>query len=192
MDRWKASRRFRKTRATSARGKRPALPQTELGGGLAPALTSERARTLALLLMAGLSPSEAVCYFLPERGGHMSAKLIATIAARWMRHRETTRAIDALNGGAWHTLAADDRIRLALDKHYAELARFLYTHDYQAALSKEDISKFQQAREALEAKLDGREGDNPFEQFLEDLKTGKAKLHPARMATPAPLSGVEN
>jgi hypothetical protein len=69
-----------------------------------------------------------------------------------------------------------EKIRYSIDRHYAQMAYYLYTHNY-SELTAAEKSKADTARQVLEAKLAGRAGkETPLEAFTRDLLEGKLKL----------------
>lgn len=126
-----------------------------------PQLTPEIAHELALMLHAGLEPFDALHYILPD----IDSERLISVAKLWAKSAALFDAVNELNGGAWQTLEPQKRYEIALDKHYAELARFLYTRSYADLVGKE-FDKAVEARRALEAKIAGRSGsDDPLTKF---------------------------
>jgi hypothetical protein len=123
------------------------------------------------MLNAGMPVEHIMTYFLPDSTpGERSS-----VAAGWTRSRLLQDAIKELQGDEWHLLSLDDRIQKSIDKHYSELAYFLYTHNYSDASGMEK-TKSDTARVVLETKLAGNAGKNdPLSQFYSDLKAGKIK-----------------
>lgn len=90
-------------------------------------------------------------------------------------------AINTFNGGLWQELDTDRRLVIARDKAYAELAHFIYSHDY-AKLEGLDLKKYNDAREAIVEHLKGGEDeDSPFKQALKDI-AAKMKEPPQSVA----------
>lgn len=137
--------------------------------------TPDQAKQFALMLHVGLPPTEAVLYFLPPDDAADPAIVAATVRA-WTTARDTLREQQRLQGGRWEDMSLDQRIQTSLDKHYAEKAYFLYSRHF-AELSGQELTKAQEARKVLEAKLAGTSGKlDPLAQFWDDLKTGRVKL----------------
>ena len=140
--------------------------------------TEEQAFEFAKLLRAGVPQPDALCYVL----GAVEPGLIELALPRWLRSRLVVDALATLNGGRWPALESDARLDIALDKHYAELAHYLYTHDYDGADAKQ-MRKLDTARESLERLRVGRMQENsPFVKFLRQL------LVPATGTTPLALA----
>lgn len=127
--------------------------------------SDEQALEFAKLLRSGVPQPDALAYVL----GTVEAGYIDLALPRWMRAKNVVEALATLNGGRWPALEPDARLDIALDKHYAELAHFLYTHDYETAEGR-DLGKINAAREALEKLRTGRlEQSSPFVKFLRTL-----------------------
>lgn len=146
--------------------------------------TETQAMEFAKLLRSGVPQPDALCYVL----GTVDAPVVEAALPRWMRSRHTIDALATLNGGRWPALEPDRRLDIALDKHYAEQAHFLYTHDYESAAGR-DLAKINIARESLERLRTGRmEQQSPFMKFLAQLL--KPKSETGTLPGPnAPTSG---
>lgn len=135
-------------------------------------LTRSQARDFARMLTAGLPATEAVLYFVAE-SEELSAEAITRLAWTWQRSADVLAAIADLNGGAWVDLPEDRRLAVALDKHFAELAYYLYTTSFTTAAGAE-LGKLNTARQALRDKLaGGMDEDSPLARFMRDLIEGK-------------------
>lgn len=141
----------------------------------------EQARQFALMLSSGAPSHEAIRYFLPEDAREIiSSSSIAAITDKWMRSKLVQKEIVILQGGEWEDLSIGEKLQLAIDKTYVEMAYFLYTRNY-VDLDGPSKAKADTCRVALEAKLAGTAGKlNAVEQFWLDVQSGKVKL-----ATPA-------
>ena len=102
-------------------------------------------------------------------------------------------AINELQGGEWHTLEPEKRLQLALDKHLAELAHLLYTHQYDGAdavlTSKMDTAAKRLTEYLTESPDDS---ESPWRRFVEDFMKGKLSdielpSIPVAVAVAAPL-----
>jgi hypothetical protein len=143
------------------------------------------------LLHAGLPQLKAMAYLVPEYDRTVSKTMRAGWRRRWMNDPLLLDAAKRLNGGEWVSLDPERRLEIALDKHYAELAYFLYTHDY-ADLEEVDLKKADVAREALAAKLNAADAegeDAPFTRFMRDLMEGKvAAVRPPQLPASEPAT----
>lgn len=148
--------------------------------------TEEQARQFALMVHAGLPPSEAMQYFIASE----DPKELAETTRKWQRSRLVGRAQADLMGKQWQTMTLEEMCRYALDRHYAQLAYLLLsTHYSEVALPEKN--KLDTARTAIEARLAGTAGKGDgFAQFLDDLRTGRVKLaKPFAMNGPAQALG---
>jgi hypothetical protein len=120
----------------------------------------------ALMLQAGMPPEDIIAYFLPDaEPGHK-----ATVLSNWLRSRQLQEAVKDIQGKEWQLMSNEERIQRALDKHYAELAYFLYTHNY-SAVAGLDKTKADTARSVLETKLAGLAGKtNAIDRWWEEMK----------------------
>jgi hypothetical protein len=142
-----------------------------------PRPTKDQAEQFALMLSVGLPPNEAILYFIPEEDAS-DPSLVVAYRDRWLSSPQVRAELNRLQGGSWEAMPLQARIQTALDKHYAEKAYFLYSHNY-SELSGAELSKAQEARKVLEAKMAGTSGKvDALSQFLDDLRTGKAKVGP--------------
>ena len=124
------------------------------------------------MLQAGLPASEAILYFTetsdPQELAHMLRK--------WMTSKAVKEATSQLLGKSWTEMTLEEKIKTATDNHYAQLAYFLFSHNY-SDLGQVDKAKADTARQALEAKLAGVAGKgDALSQFFHDINTGKIKL----------------
>lgn len=145
--------------------------------------SEEEAVAFANMLHVGLPPRDAILYFLEEDEAE-DPTLVSEMIRVWSRSRRVGKEIERLQGGSWEALSLDQRIRVALDKHYAEKAYFLYSHTW-GDVSGIDLTKLQESRKVLEAKMAGTSGKlDPLAQFYDDLKNGKVKLNQPTMVPP--------
>jgi hypothetical protein len=96
-----------------------------------PVLTESIAMEFAKLTASGVPPFRAVEYFAASYCARVTAQDRRQWAQDLVKHPLVIHAQAILNGGEWHTLDRDRRLQIALDKHLAELARYLYTHTYE-------------------------------------------------------------
>ena len=138
----------------------------------------DQANQFAIMLASGAPAREAIRYFLPaeEDGEVLTGKQIDSLASRWLADREVERVYHTLTGGEWTSLSPEQKIRAAIDKHYVEMAYFLYSRNYVDLIGPEK-AKADTCRAALEAKLAGTAGKlSAVEQFWSDVTSGKIKL----------------
>ena len=129
-------------------------------------LNEFEAQQFALLLFAGVPPAAVATSLLPPDATETE---VETAAQEWPRQRVVLTAIEKLSGGQWQDLRKEERLQLAIEKHYAEMAYFLWTHNY-ADLQGPDRSKADTCRAALEAKLAGTAGKgNALERLYEEI-----------------------
>jgi hypothetical protein len=142
--------------------------------------TDEECKQFAVMVHAGLPPTEAILYFRQTD----DSKLLATLTRLWQRSRGVGRALAQLMGKSWQAMTLEERCKYALDQHYSQLAYLLYSQHY-AEVAQGDKSKLDTARTAIEAKLAGTAGKGaPLDQFFEDLRSGRLKLAPKALTMP--------
>lgn len=135
--------------------------------------TQEEALSFAMMLQSGMPSQDAIRYFFdpsddPER--------VRFEHERWLRSDELQSALKQLMGRAWQEMSLDERVKFAIDKHYAEMAYFLYAHNY-GELVGHDKQKADTCRQALEAKLAGSAGKmSALDMWFQDVKSGKVQL----------------
>lgn len=138
-----------------------------------PRPSKDDALQLALMLKSGMPSSDAIRYFFepdcpPDR--------LLFEHERWMRHPHVQAALRQINGVPWQDLDLPGRIQFAIDKHYSEMAYFLYANNY-AELVGADKIKADTCRQALEAKLAGQAGKmSALTMFWDDVKNNRVKL----------------
>lgn len=161
-------------------------------GDLAP-LDDSTADLLARFLHAGVHCAEALKYLRP---GITDETIREELAAKWIGTTVLLDAVERLNGGAWPDLPADRRLEIALDRHYAELAYFLLTHNYTEADGL-DYKKVVDARTAIALRIAGQEGKgDAFDEFMRAIQDGKVQmmippqLREERERTPASAPGI--
>lgn len=139
--------------------------------------TREQASQFVILLSAGLPASDAIRYFLgDEPDGGWTEAAIQRFLARWAAHPSVAAAQKRLMGKEWQELSAEERIKYALDKHYAEMAYFLFANNY-GSIGGADKVKADTCRGVLETKLAGMAGKlDPLSNFLQDIMAGRVKL----------------
>lgn len=137
--------------------------------------TKDQADQFALMLESGMPSIEAIGYFVDAEIASDQA-LVKSIHDKWMRSGTVRSAILALQGKPWQGMDLMEKLRYSIDRHYAQMAYYLYTHNY-SELTAAEKSKADTARQVLEAKLAGRAGkETPLEEFTRELLEGKLKL----------------
>lgn len=139
--------------------------------------SADEAQQFAVMLTAGMPPEEAILYFFEDKENGIAA------IDRWMKAATVRAAITKLqNGKTWQAMSLDERITFSLEKHYTELAYYLFSRNY-VTLQGADKAKADTARVTLEVKQAGLSGKmEPLALFWNDVKSGKVKLN-----TPAPV-----
>jgi hypothetical protein len=134
--------------------------------------TKDQAFQFAIMLQAGLPASEAILYFVqPE-----DPQELAIILRKWIHSAAVKEATSQLLGKSWVNMTLEEKIKTATDNHYAQLAYFLFSHNY-SDLGTVDKAKADTARTALEAKMAGVAGKtDALSQFFDDINSGKIKL----------------
>lgn len=138
-----------------------------------PSITPETAHQLAVMVTSGMPTREAIRYFLPEG---ISEGLAAKQHEAWIGSKEYARAVQRLQGKPWQEMSLEERIQHSIDKHYSELAYFLYSRNY-AELTGHERAKADTCRQVLEAKLAGLSGQQDgLTRWWADVQAGRAKL----------------
>jgi hypothetical protein len=134
--------------------------------------SKDEALQFAIMLQAGLPASEAILYFIqPE-----DPQELALVLRKWLASAAVKEATKVLLGKSWTEMTLEEKIKTATDNHYAQLAYFLFSHNY-SDLGTTDKAKADTARQALEAKLAGTAGKgDALSQFFSDINSGKIKL----------------
>lgn len=164
-----------------------------------PELTKDTAEQFVRVLAAGVPAADALVYFAPEHFAAITPEQIATWQRDWLTAHIVIRAFNSLNGGAWETLDKDRRLELAVDKTLAELAYFLYTHNYQECYGIE-LTKHDAARKDLMTYIKARssgDDDAPWIKAMREIVEGK--IHENKQGSrdiltviPTPLSAKES
>ena len=120
-----------------------------------------------MILLSGAPVTDAVRYFLPATASDAD-RAVAT--EQWPAQAEVLEAIQRYTGGeAWHQMADQDRMSVALKKHYNEMAYYLWTANYAEMTGNEKL-KADTCRVALETKLAGMAGqESPLARFYHDM-----------------------
>jgi hypothetical protein len=145
-------------------------------------ITVKEAEQFANMLLAGVPALTAVAYFFPEGTPGL---VLQENAAAWVRKRAVTEAITKIQGKNWLSMDPQERIEIALKKHYADMAFYLMNNNY-SDLDQRASAKADKCREALEKKMAGTAGsDDPMVKLYNDLLSGKLKLGAASTVPPA-------
>jgi|TARA_R100001086_G_scaffold199110_2_gene115380 hypothetical protein len=130
-------------------------------------LTQAEAQQFAQIVLSGAPIPEAVRYFWDVT---LTEDQAARYEQAWPRQPEVVAAVEAQSGGApWHLLTDGVRWERALQKHYNELAYFLWTTNYAECVGAEKI-KADTCRAAMEAKVAGMAGrESPLATFYHEL-----------------------
>lgn len=140
--------------------------------------TDEQAHEFAVMILSGLPASHAILYFINEE----SAEAIGAWAQRWIGSRAVSKAFTALRKIRWQDASMQQRMDMALERHYNQLAYLLDAHNYVEASAAEK-SKLDDARKAIEAKNAGTAGAvGALETFYQDLRAGRVKLNTSRVS----------
>lgn len=138
--------------------------------GSKPAITASLASEYAKLLMSGVPPLLALRYLAPQAYAAANETTLEQWLREWAGSPLVFAAVNALNSGEWHHLTPERRLQLAMDKHLAELAHFLYVHPYEDLMGI-DLTKANTAADRLSKHLDGGDGDGhaPWQEFVRDM-----------------------
>ena len=132
--------------------------------------TPEQAYQFALMLQAGMPASDAIRYFFeaPDQ---------KAMCDRWLASRELAKAVRTLQRDkGWQEMSTEERIQLAVDKNYNEMAYFLYAHNY-SELAGAERAKADICRQALEARIAGTAGKlDAITRFWDDIRSGRVTL----------------
>ena len=154
-------------------------------------LDHDSATQFALMLGAGMPSMDAITYFAEEGD---QAEDLKFRHDRWMNSKLLQRAVLQIQGSAWQDMTLEQRMRFAMDKHYSELAYYLYAHNY-SDLQGNMKQKADTCRIALEGKLSGMAGKmDPLSRFWDDVLAGKVtipapKVIPTDTGITTPLLG---
>lgn len=136
----------------------------------------EEALQFCQMLFCGMPSMDAIRYFLPTLEDGWTEEQVRAFHDRWVKGKEIGPARKIVEGKEWSELTPEERIKRAIDKHYTEMAYFLYSTNY-ASIQGADKTKADTCRGALEAKLAGMAGKlDPLSKFFEDVASGRVKL----------------
>jgi hypothetical protein len=143
-------------------------------------LSKEAAYEFAMMLQTGIPAADAVAYFIDE----VHPEAAKEIGMKWVRSKEVQAAMASIQRAPWASLRPDERIKLALDKHYSEMAYFLYRNSFVELSHPTMLQKANTCRMALEAKLAGMAGQmTQLSRFWDDLVAGKISIPQPKAAS---------
>ena len=149
--------------------------------------SAEQARQFCIMITAGMPSTDAIRYFLPEIETAWGPNEVLSFHDAWMRSAAVKMAMRATMGKTWQEMTLEERIQYGINKHYSELAYFLFSNNY-VQLEGASKTKADTCRTALEAKLAGLAGKtDPLTRFWEDFTSGKVKLGAPSEAPVDPL-----
>ena len=139
--------------------------------------TVDEATQFALMLKSGMPSISIIAYFYDDVDAHT----LRAEHERWVRSKRILAAIRRVQGKGWEEMNLTEQITFSSDKHYAELAYFLYSHNYSELSSSADVTNADTCRKVLEAKLAGTTGKlSPLETWFQDIKDGRVILPTVR------------
>ena len=130
-------------------------------------LSAAEADQFALMLLSGAPVSDAIQYFCdPLTPEELQAEAIE----QWPAQSDVLDALQRYTGGeAWHRMTDEQRLEVAIKKHYNEMSYFLWTVNYVEAAGADKL-KADTCRVALETKLAGMAGqESPLARFYHDM-----------------------
>ncbi len=144
------------------------------------AITPELAAQFVKLCSSGFTCTDALDAMFPARPP-MNRIQRQKWHMAWLSSPLVVQATAQFNGANWEDLDHDQQITIALDHLDCQMARFLYTADYNAPDA--PLGKIADARTALMARIKSRDGDeSPWEKAMRDLLEGKLKSGPPQLA----------
>lgn len=142
-------------------------------------IDSLSADQFAIILSSGCPPLTALTYFYPDlRLGDLKAEL-----ERWMKSAKVRRSIVKLQGKEWEKMSLQEKLEFSINKHYSELAFFLYNTNYNDLIGAER-AKADVCRTVIESKLAGMAGKQDamtrfFDDFLSKQSQSPVKRVPS-------------
>lgn len=182
-------------KTTKKIGERPLTPEAQREfdrekGGLVPEMSDQLALIYAKLLSVGCPPVRGVFYCAPQLMETQDGRDIAKkVASRWLNDAAVAQAIENINGGKFHELPLEERMKLALDKSNAEAAFYLWTINFGETEHREGIDKIKLARDIIKRELDMQPDEaDPMQAFARmAMELAKnAQLDSAARARKAP------
>jgi len=136
--------------------------------------TKDQAHQFALISSSGMPHAEVIRYFYPDEENQTNLRALLQM---WLKSKVVQEAILAIQGKAWQEMSLEERIKYSVDKHYSELAYYLYSNNY-AELEGTARQKADTCRQTLETKLAGMAGKlDAVTSFWADVVSGKVKLN---------------
>lgn len=132
----------------------------------------DQALQFAIMLQAGLPPSDAILYFTEVE----DPRELALMLQKWQKSANVKRAMLHLMGKPWQDMTLQEQCQNALNFTYAGMAYFLFSNNY-SEVTPSDKAKYDTARLALESFQAGTAGKgDALSAFFDDFKAGKLKL----------------
>src|SRR3990167_2631937 len=160
-----------------------------------PTMTGPMAALFAKMLNVGCPLERAVHYCVPG----IDKDLAKLTAQQWASDALVHAALTELNGGPWMDLPAETRYKLALDKHTAEVAFYIWAGNFNDIEHAEGLKNMEQTRNILKAAL-GQQPDESdpmaaFARFAISLTQNAAgdtaKASAAKKKAPQLESGLD-
>jgi len=130
-------------------------------------IDSLSADQFAVILSSGCPPLRALTYFYPD----LQLRELMVELERWMKSAKVRRAIVKLQGKEWEKMSLQEKLEYSINKHYSELAFFLYNSNYNDLIGP-DRTKADVCRTVIESKLAGMAGkQDAMTRFLDDFLT---------------------
>lgn len=126
---------------------------------------NEEAWQFAVILSSGCPHLQALSYFYPDcKLGELKVEL-----DRWLKSAKVRKSIIKLQGKEWEAMSLQERLEYSINKHYSELAFFLYNANYNDLIGP-DRAKADVCRTVIEAKLAGMAGkQDAMTRFFDDF-----------------------
>lgn len=136
-------------------------------GGPVPAMTDALAVVYAKLLKVGCPGLRAVFYCCPNLTRDEKGLDVAKQTLRlWNADALVLEALENINGGKYHELPEETRLRIAIEKSNAEAAFYLYANNFNDMESRDQLEKVKLARDIVKAILGQQpDQDDPMAAF---------------------------
>jgi hypothetical protein len=129
----------------------------------------EQALAFAIMLQAGLPASDAIRFFSDSE----DPAELASLVSKWLRSKALAGAQNELLGKPWQGMTIDEQVKTALNYSHAGMAYYLFSRNY-SELGQSDQSKYNAARQALEARQAGTLGkSDPLSRFMDEFVARK-------------------